>query len=160
MGSSPCACVSGFEFRRVKFAKYKPDGKFYTVKPRAEIRKASSSLLSPTVLFARFRALRFMKKHEIIKLKQVDHINNEKRLMAQIAYPFIVNMPASQFSGWAIAEKIILSTLQLGSMGPLWRAAFVKVMESINGGELFTHLRRARKFSDEQSKFYALQVRR
>ncbi|CAE7225220.1 TPK3 [Symbiodinium microadriaticum] len=66
MGSSPCACVSGFEFRRVKFAKYKPDGKFYTVK--------------------------FMKKHEIIKLKQVDHINNEKRLMAQIAYPFIVNM--------------------------------------------------------------------
>ena len=33
-----------------------------------------------------------MKKHEIIKLKQVDHINNEKRLMAQISYPFIVNM--------------------------------------------------------------------
>ena len=31
-------------------------------------------------------------------------------------------------------------------------------MESINGGELFTHLRRARKFSDEQSKFYALQA--
>ena len=26
---------------------------------------------------------------------QVDHINNEKRLMAQISYPFIVNMPVS-----------------------------------------------------------------
>ena len=37
---------------------------------KERIRKASSSLLSPTVLFARFRALRFMKKHEIIKLKQ------------------------------------------------------------------------------------------
>jgi hypothetical protein len=24
--------------------------------------------------------------------RQVDHINNEKRLMAQISYPFIVNM--------------------------------------------------------------------
>lgn len=31
-------------------------------------------------------------------------------------------------------------------------------MECIGGGELFTHLRRARKFSDEQSKFYAAQV--
>ena len=25
-------------------------------------------------------------------IRQVDHINNEKRLMAQISYPFIVNM--------------------------------------------------------------------
>ena len=33
------------------------------------------------------------------------------------------------------------------------------VMECIGGGELFTHLRRARKFSDEQSKFYAAQAR-
>ena len=28
-------------------------------------------------------ALKFMKKHEIIKLKQVDHINGERTLMAQ-----------------------------------------------------------------------------
>merc|ERR1719287_299473 len=32
------------------------------------------------------------------------------------------------------------------------------VMECIGGGELFTHLRRARKFNDEQSKFYAAQT--
>jgi len=38
-------------FGRVKFSKWKQDGKYYAVK--------------------------FMKKHEIIKLKQVDHINNE-----------------------------------------------------------------------------------
>ncbi|CAE7866587.1 kin-1 [Symbiodinium necroappetens] len=135
MGSSPCACVSGFEFRRVKFAKYKPDGKFYTVKPRAEsgAEGISTPLFPP-----------FMKKHEIIKLKlkQVDHINNEKRLMAQISYPFIVDMPASQFSGWAIAKKIILSTLQLGEARQ--HGAFVE------GGVC----------KDEQSKFYALQVRR
>jgi len=31
-------------------------------------------------------------------------------------------------------------------------------MECISGGELFTHLRRARKFTDEQSKFYAAQI--
>jgi len=94
-------------FGRVKFAKYKQDNKFYAVK--------------------------FMKKHEIIKLKQVDHINNEKRLMAQIDYPFVVNM-----LGYAKDELFVYI-----------------VMEIISGGELFTHLRRARKFTDEQSKFYA-----
>jgi len=32
------------------------------------------------------------------------------------------------------------------------------VMECIGGGELFTHLRRARKFTDEQSKFYGARL--
>merc|ERR1712187_980105 len=94
-------------FGRVKYAKYKQDGKFYAVK--------------------------FMKKHEIIKLKQVDHINNEKRLMGQIDYPFIVNM-----MGYTKDDRFVYI-----------------VMECIGGGELFVHLRRARKFSDEQAKFYA-----
>eukprot|EP00439_Symbiodinium_sp_Y106_P006623 s1325_g1.t1 len=84
----------------------------------------------------KFYAVKFMKKHEIIKLKQVDHINNEKRLMAQIAHPFIVNM-----MGYTKDEHFVYI-----------------VMECISGGELFTHLRRARKFTDEQSKFYGLQV--
>merc|ERR1712137_1533786 len=94
-------------FGRVKLGKYSQDGKFYAVK--------------------------FMKKQEIIKLKQVDHINNGKRLMAQIDYPFIVNM-----IGYAKDDRFIYI-----------------IMECIGGGELFVHLRRARKFSDEQSKFYA-----
>ncbi|CAE8615011.1 unnamed protein product [Polarella glacialis] len=97
-------------FGRVKYAKYKQDNKWYAVK--------------------------FMKKHEIIKLKQVDHINNEKRLMAQISHPFVVNM-----TGYAKDDHYVYI-----------------VMESITGGELFTHLRRARKFSDDQAKFYGLQV--
>jgi len=97
-------------FGRVKFAKFKGDGKFY--------------------------AMKFMKKHEIIKLKQVDHINNEKRLMAQIDYPFVVNM-----TGYAKDDRFVYIC-----------------MECIKGGELFVHLRKARKFSDEQSKFYGLQT--
>ena len=53
-------------FGRVKYGKYKGDGNMYAVK--------------------------FMKKHEIIKLKQVDHINAERNLMMQIHHPFAVNM--------------------------------------------------------------------
>jgi len=92
-------------FGRVKYAKWK-DGNFYAVK--------------------------FMKKHDIIKLKQVDHINGERNLMSKIQFPFIVCM--------------------LGSFKDE-RYVYI-VMECIGGGELFTHLRRARKFTDEQSKFY------
>jgi len=97
-------------FGRVKFAKYKVDGKYYAVK--------------------------FMKKHEIIKLKQVDHINGERTLMAQVAHPYVVSM--------------------IGSFKDD-RYVFI-VMQVITGGEMFTHLRKARKFSDEVSKFYGLQV--
>eukprot|EP00811_Abedinium_folium_P036156 NODE_8891_length_1462_cov_5.088390.p1 GENE.NODE_8891_length_1462_cov_5.088390~~NODE_8891_length_1462_cov_5.088390.p1 ORF type:complete len:360 (-),score=112.00 NODE_8891_length_1462_cov_5.088390:382-1308(-) len=97
-------------FGRVKYARYAVDGKFYAVKA--------------------------MKKQEIIKLKQVDHINNEKRLMSQIDYPFIVNM-----LGFAKDDRFVYI-----------------IMECVAGGELFTHLRRARRFTDDQSKFYAAQL--
>jgi len=96
-------------FGRVKYAKWK-DGNFYAVK--------------------------FMKKHDIIKLKQVDHINGERNLMSKIQFPFIVCM--------------------LGSFKDE-RYVYI-VMECVGGGELFTHLRRARKFTDEQSKFYGAQT--
>merc|ERR1719258_391320 len=52
--------------------------------------------------------------------------------MAQIDYPFIVNM-----IGYSKDDRFVYI-----------------VMECIGGGELFVHLRRARKFSDEQAKFY------
>lgn len=97
-------------FGRVKFARYKQDDKYYAVK--------------------------FMKKYEIVKRKQVDHINNERRLMAQISYPFVVNM-----LGYAKDNVYVYI-----------------VMECINGGELFGHLRRARRFTDEQAKFYGAQI--
>merc|ERR1711907_86714 len=83
-----------------------------------------------------FYAVKFMKKHDIIKLKQVDHINGERNLMSKIQFPFIVNM--------------------LGSFKDE-RYVYI-VMECVGGGELFTHLRRARKFTDEQSKFYGAQT--
>jgi serine/threonine protein kinase len=97
-------------FGRVKYAKSRIDGQHYAIK--------------------------FMKKHDIIKLKQVDHINSERSIMAQLNHPFIVNMHGS-FKD----ERFIYI-----------------VMECVGGGELFTHLRRAKRFTDEQAKFYAAQI--
>lgn len=56
--------------------------------------------------------------------------------MDKMDFPFIVNMACS----FQDARYVYI------------------VMEIVSGGELFTHLRRQRKFSDEISKFYGLQV--
>lgn len=97
-------------FGRVKYGKFKKDGTMCAVK--------------------------FMKKQEIVKLKQVDHINGERNLMSQVHHPFIVEMKGS------FKDE---------------RYCYI-VMETVTGGELFTHLRKERKFTDEQAKFYASQI--
>jgi len=53
-------------FGRVKIAKSKATGKYYAVK--------------------------ILKKAEIIKLKQVDHIMNEVRILSIIDHPFLVKI--------------------------------------------------------------------
>jgi serine/threonine protein kinase len=37
-------------------------------------------------------AVKSLKKSSVIQLKQVDHIKNEKNILAEIDNPFIVNM--------------------------------------------------------------------
>lgn len=40
----------------------------------------------------RYVAVKILKKAEIIKLKQVDHIMNETNILGQITHPFIVRI--------------------------------------------------------------------
>ena len=37
-------------------------------------------------------ALKCLKKNAIIKLKQIDHVKSEKKVLALIDHPFIVNL--------------------------------------------------------------------
>ena len=37
-------------------------------------------------------ALKCLKKNAIIKLKQIDHVKSEKKVLAIIDHPFIVNL--------------------------------------------------------------------
>ncbi|CAK9034717.1 unnamed protein product [Durusdinium trenchii] len=72
----------------------------------------------------------------IIKMKQVDHIMSEKQILAKLQHPFIVNM----FGSFHDPRYIYM------------------VLEYIVGGEFFTHLRKAGRFENEQSLFYAAQI--
>lgn len=70
----------------------------------------------------RFYALKVLKKAEIVKLKQVEHTNNERDILINIQHPFIVNL-------WGSFQD----SLNL-----------YMVMDYIPGGELFTVLRKSK----------------
>ena len=90
-------------FGRVKLAKHKKDGKYIAIK--------------------------ILKKGELIKLKQVDHILNEIKILTMIDHPFLVTT-----DGFSQDKKFLYVVLEL-----------------VNGGELFTYLRGVGKFPPEQA---------
>jgi len=81
-------------------------------------------------------ALKIMKKSEVIRLKQVEHIKAETGILSQIEHPFIVNL---------------LATFQDESR-------LFLLLEFINGGELFSHLRNEGRLPDADAKFYAGEI--
>ena len=85
-------------FGRVKLAKHKKDGKYVAIK--------------------------ILKKGELIKLKQVDHILNEIKILTMINHPFLVST-----DGFSQDKKFLYVVLEL-----------------VNGGELFTYLRGVGKY--------------
>ena len=71
-----------------------------------------------------------MKKSEIIKLKQVDHIMNEIKILTMVDHPFLIKT-----DGYTQDERYLYLVLEL-----------------VNGGELFTYLRSVGKFGVEQAQ--------
>ncbi|XP_057652978.1 cAMP-dependent protein kinase catalytic subunit alpha-like isoform X2 [Diorhabda carinulata] len=83
-----------------------------------------------------FFAMKCISKVKIMKLKQLEHTQFEKKMLSSINFPFIVHMHACYKDNSYVYF----------------------VMPFINGGEMFTHLRRMRRFSETLSRFYAAQV--
>lgn len=67
-----------------------------------------------------FYAMKVLDKRRIVKLKQVDHTLYEKNILAGVKFPFLVNL-----------EFFYKDNSYL-----------YFIMPFVNGGELFTHLRR------------------
>ena len=49
-------------------------------------------------------ALKIMKKQEVVRLKQVEHIRNEKEILSAINHPFLVKL----FYSFQTAEKLFM----------------------------------------------------
>ncbi|KAJ3057844.1 camp-dependent protein kinase catalytic subunit, partial [Rhizoclosmatium hyalinum] len=84
----------------------------------------------------RYFALKAIRKAEVVKLKQEKQIVNEKEILKSVKHNFIVEL----FHTFQDTHYLYM------------------VMEYIDGGDLFSYLRKVQKFGDEDSKFYAAEV--
>uniref|UniRef100_A0A5S6QTK3 Protein kinase domain-containing protein n=1 Tax=Trichuris muris TaxID=70415 RepID=A0A5S6QTK3_TRIMR len=83
-----------------------------------------------------YYAMKILKKERVVAMRQVEHTLNEKRILSALNYPFLVKLIASGKDN---------SYLYL-------------VLEFVSGGELFTLLRRLKRFPEAMVQFYSAQV--
>lgn len=83
-----------------------------------------------------FFAIKIMKKTDIIRLKQVEHILSEKGVLSVVNHPFVVNL----YKTFQDEHYLYM------------------VLEYVCGGELFSHLRKVGKFPNDVAKFYAAEI--
>ncbi|KAJ1555228.1 camp-dependent protein kinase catalytic subunit [Cladochytrium tenue] len=83
-----------------------------------------------------FFAMKVMRKTDIVKLKQVEHTINEKGILEKLDFPFLVGL---------------LGTFQDS-------ANLYIVLEYVQGGELFSFLRKSGRFPNHVARFYAAEV--
>ena len=81
--------------------------------------------------------MKILKKNEIIKQKQVDHVYSEFNILSMLKHPFIVQLLGYNFED----PKYIYF-----------------ILEYIQGGELFSLLRTRGSFPVEQTKFYIAHI--
>jgi protein kinase X len=81
-------------------------------------------------------ALKMLKKSEVVRLKQVEHVKSEKQILMMIDHPFIVTLVA----GFQDEKRLYM------------------LMEYVNGGELFSYLRKQGRLSIDGARFYAAEI--
>lgn len=88
-------------------------------------------------------AMKILKKADIIKLKQVDHVISENTILADIDHPFLVII--------FIFHQIFY---QVGLKGFSQDARYLYfLMDYIPGGELFTYLRSEGKLEPDHAMY-------
>lgn len=85
-------------------------------------------------------------------MKQIEHTLNEKRILQAISFPFLVNLEY-HFKVKRLKEKNrhFIDFLQDNSY-------LYMVLEFVPGGEMFSHLRKVGRFSEQHARFYAAQI--
>jgi len=80
--------------------------------------------------------MKILKKTEVVRLKQVEHINNERSILNSVNNPFIVKL----YRSFQDDKNLFM------------------LLDYAPGGELFSHLRKAGKFPNETTRFFASEI--
>jgi len=83
-----------------------------------------------------FFALKILSVHDVIQLKQVEHVKNEKNILKDISHPFLISL------SWSWKDPSFLYLL----------------FPYICGGELFSYLRMAGRFPPTTCLFYSAEI--
>jgi serine/threonine protein kinase len=81
-------------------------------------------------------AMKILNKKHIKDRNEVDHAKTEKSVLQKLVHPFLVNLHYSFQS----PDELYF------------------VMDYVNGGELFFHLQKSRKFDEERTRFYCAEI--
>ena len=81
-------------------------------------------------------AMKILKKAYIVKQQEVDHTLAERSILRSVNHPFMINLRYA----FQTETKLYL------------------VLDYVNGGELFFHLQRAKRFDETRARFYAAEV--
>jgi len=79
-----------------------------------------------------FYAMKILRKTDIVRLRQVEHVNAERYILSRVQHPFVVDL----FATFQDSLNVYM------------------LMSYVPGGELFTHLRRAQRFTPDVTRFY------
>lgn len=81
-------------------------------------------------------AIKILRKEVIIRKHEVAHALTENRVLRTTHHPFLISLKYS----FQTADRLCF------------------VMEYVNGGELFFHLRRSRRFTEDRTRFYGAEI--
>lgn len=81
-------------------------------------------------------AMKVLRKDAVRQRNQVEHTKTERALLQRIRHPFLVDLKFA----FQTDDKLYM------------------VLDFVNGGELFSHLKREKRFAEERSRLYASEV--
>jgi len=81
-------------------------------------------------------AMKVLNKKTIIERMEIEHTRTEKNILQKLVHPFLVNLNYS----FQTPDKLFF------------------IMDHVNGGELFFHLQKDKKFSEDRARFYCAEI--
>lgn len=84
----------------------------------------------------RIYAMKILDKEKLIARDQLEHTRTERRVLQLLRHPFLVNLVYA----FQTVDKLYM------------------VIDFVNGGELFFHLKRDKRFKESRARFYACEI--